>query len=341
MHARLSALLLTCLLTACGGGGEVSFDSGGDPGGEPSASASITGSNMESVAGMSVSLARADLSSVSEAGDAVTGATLSHTSRLGIAQAAALAIRSFRRYASSPLPADLASGITVERSENCDRSGSVRISITSDDENLLTLDPGDRLVLDFDRCDQGEDTVDGRLSLTVTSLSGRLDGTGNGTLSARFTDLRFSDGVDSLTANGSMTISIDVVDGRASATGSSQDMRYELGVAGDDLVITVREGSISFTENALTGTTVTVSEDFVAISTDFDGAARLITQTPLLLDPAHQILSGRLRVDGLDSVLFLTFLTAGEILLELDDNADGLIDFTRLTTVALLPFGLP
>ncbi|MCB1955381.1 MAG: hypothetical protein KDG55_06880 [Rhodocyclaceae bacterium] len=342
MRLPLLPLVLALTLSACGGGGEVSFDSGGGSGGGDNTSeAAITGSNMETVAGMSVSLARADLSSVSEAGDAVTGVRTQPASRLSIAQAAALAVRMFRSHARAGLPADSVAGITVDRTENCDQSGSVRISITSDDSNLLTLDPGDRLVLDFASCRQDDQTVDGRLSLTVLSLSGRLDDVGNGSVSARFTDLSFSDGVDRLTANGTMTIGIDVADGRVAATGNSQDMRYELGVAGDDLVITVREGSISFTENALTGTTVTLSEDFVAVSVDFDGVARIGTEIPLAVDPAHQILSGKLRVDGLDSVLFLTFLAAGEVLLELDDDDDGLIDITRLTTVGLLPFGLP
>ena len=250
-------------------------------------------------------------------------------------------VQVFRDQALSPLPSDLVAGVTVDRSEDCEESGEVRIAITSDDDNLLTLDPGDQLVLDFDACRQDAETVDGRLSLTVTQLSGRLDGVGSGTLLARFTDLSVTDGVDRLTANGTMTVTIDVVDGQVSATGHSEDMRYTLGVAGDELVITVREGSVSFTENALTGTTVTVSEDFVAITVDFDGIARIGTEIPLMVDPAHTILSGRLRVDGLDSILFLTFLAAGEVLLELDDDADGLIDITRLTTVGLLPFGLP
>ncbi len=340
MLLRLLALLVIVSLSACGGGGEVSFDSGGGSD-DDSELAAITRSNMETVAGMSVSLARADLSSVAEAGDAVTGVVVTPTTRITIARATALAARMFREQAGAALPTDLVAGATIDRTEDCDTSGEVRISITSDDDNLLTLDPGDRLVLDFNACRQDGETVDGRLSLTVTQLSGRLDGVGSGTVQASFTGLTFTDGVDRLTANGSMTIVIAVADGQFVATGTSQNMRYTLGVAGDELIITVREGSISFTENAVTGTTVTVSEDFVAVTVDFDGIARIGTESPLLVDPAHAILSGKLRVDGLDSVLFLTFLAAGEVLLELDDDADGLIDITRLTTVGLLPFGLP
>ena len=335
----LAALMLCTAVAGCGGGGgELSVVSGGD---EASTEVRITTDNMAPVAGISISLARADLASASEAGDAVTGTLLDGGSRLAVAEAGAMAIRRARDLLSGAAQADAVSGITLERTEDCDGGGEVRITIDSDDDSLLTLDPGDRVELTFAACDQDGETIDGRLELTVTRLSGRLDDSGSATLAATFTDLRFSDGVDSLTADGTMTIDIAVAGGQITATADSRDIRYRLAADDDVVVITVREGSVSFTENALTGTTVTVTEDTVVVSTDVSGVLRIVTESALEIGSGQQILSGRLRVDGLSSVLWLTFLAAGQVLLELDDDNDGLIDVSRVTELPLLPFALP
>ncbi|MCB1915148.1 MAG: hypothetical protein KDG52_05465 [Rhodocyclaceae bacterium] len=341
IRTRLAALLSGLLIAACGGGGgELSVVSGGD-GGATTTEVTITADNMEPVAGISVSLARADLASASEAGDAVTGSVLDDGSRVSVAEAGALAIRSAIRLLSGAPAEDLVQGVTLTRSEDCNVGGEVLISIDSGDDDLLTLDPGDRVALDFADCTQDGETVDGKLELTVTRLSGRLDDSGSATLAATFTALRFSDGSDSLTADGSMTIEVTVSNGAVSATADSQDIEYRLAADGDVVVITVREGSVSFTENAITGTTVTVTEDYVVVSTDVRGVLRIVTETALDIGSGQQILSGRLRVNGLASVLWLTFLTAGEVLIELDDDDDGLIDVSRVTSLALLPFALP
>ncbi len=342
LKSLLAGLLLLLGLTACGGGGEFTIQSGGDGKPDDQAPAAITADNMETVAGVSISLAQADLTSAGAVGDAATGAVTAPRARLSIAEAAALAIRSAIRLSTLDAGPAAVTGATLERSEDCEAAGEVRISITSDDDNLFTLDPGDRLELQFVACDQQQgEVIDGRLSLTVSSLSGRLDGTGSGTLQASFTDLRFSNGADSLTADGTMSIDIEVVDGAVSASARSDDMRYEFAADGDTVVITVREGSVRFEENALAGTTVTITEDSVVVTADVAGVLRIVTESALEMATDGSILSGRLRVDGLASVLWLTFLTAGQVMMELDDDNDGRIDITRLTTLPLLPFVLP
>ncbi|MCB1906098.1 MAG: hypothetical protein KDH15_01915 [Rhodocyclaceae bacterium] len=340
----LASFVLALGLTACGGGGEFSIQSGDgdivqDDGSAPVA---ITRDNFETVAGISISLAQADLAGTSAAGDAATGVATERRTTVSVAEAAALAVRSAIRFSVAGGSLAAVTGATLARSEACEQGGAVRISITSDDDNLLTLDPGDQLELQFDDCDQRQgEIVDGQLELTVVSLSGRLDGTGSGTLEARFTDLRFSSGADSLTANGTMHIEIAVDNGVVSASARSDDMHYRFAADGDTVVVTVREGSIRFEEDAIAGTTITITEDYVVISADFSGVLRILTESALEMASDGSILSGRLRVDGFASVLWLTFLAAGQVMLELDDDNDGLVDITRLTTLPLLPFALP
>lgn len=340
LRLLLAALSLAAVLgtAGCGGSGSVSGNSGGSGQEKPAA---IDGGNMENVAGLALSLVRADLSGASEVGDAASDPGLAQGNAIAFGEAAAFAIRNARHHLRLPAGLARAAALTVARTEDCDASGSVRISLTSADDNLLTLDRGDTLVLDFNACDQGDGRVDGRLRLSVTELSGRLDRNGSGTLRATFSELRFSDGVDSLTVNGSMTLILTVSDGVLTATADSSGIGYEFGIGGEFVTVEVREGSVSFTENLVTGTTVTVGEDFVAVAPGFAGSAELRTVVPLIIDPAAQILTGKLRVEGLDSTLLMTFLDAGAVLLELDLDNNGLIDITRLTSVALLPFGLP
>ena len=334
--------ILVLALSACGGGGGGSDGSSSSGNAAPdAAAAAITDSNMETVAGVTVSLASADLRTADQAGDAVTGAQLQRASTPALGSVAALAVRALRDVTKLAPLADSASGATLERSEDCDVSGSFDVSLTSDDDNLLTLDPGDSLVLVFRDCDQGDGGITGELSLGIVDFSGDIESTGVAIFSARFTNLRISDGVDSLTANGEMLITLTVTGGVLTANVDSTSMEYTLGVDGDVFEVTVREGSVSFTENAVTGTTVTVSEDFIAIAPGFNGSATITTETSLVIDAADQILSGKLKVAGLDSALFVTFLDAGQVLLELDANDNGLIDVSVVTALADLPVGLP
>jgi hypothetical protein len=46
--------------------------------------------------------------------------------------------------------------------------------------------------------------------------------------------------------------------------------------------------------------------------------------------------SGKIKITGSGSILYLTFLGGGNVKLELDGNSDGIIDATKTTTLTAI-----
>jgi hypothetical protein len=59
-------------------------------------------------------------------------------------------------------------------------------------------------------------------------------------------------------------------------------------------------------------------------------------QTPIVTTSSGAYVSGKLKITGRGSVLYVTFLGSGSVRIDLDANADGTIDSSKTTTLTAL-----
>ena len=195
----ISATLLACLTTGCGGGG-------GSGGGSNAASgdADITADNAPEIAGDTVEGVM-DTAELGEFGDL-----------LGLASGAGLSGESLSKTASTMAMSTLAKatpgGYMAAGGEfqlDCPVSGSaiVDVSIAKPD----TLTRGDRFSFRFDNCDSGEgETIDGAVILRIDAFSGDLPAeTFAVDATLTFDRLSVDEGNETMIADGRIALSAD------------------------------------------------------------------------------------------------------------------------------------
>jgi len=323
----IPALCVALSLAACGGGG------GG--GGTTAAARStvevaLTSDNMEQAGSAAVTAAEVGSVPPTDLGDLVVGARTGGAGPNGSAIRAVL-VDQLQALADLP-PADVASGITLTRSEDCEFGGSVAVTIT---DGNGSIDSGDALDASFTDCDGGEGVVNGRLSLVLLSFSGDFSPSGSATADASFTDLQVSDGSGSVTANGNMQISLTQSDSSREAEYLASGMRYDLSGPSRSGSITTSDGEVTVIET-LDGSTTTLGETIGATLPNFSGTLLVATLQPIVRDAGGEIVSGQIHLSGSKGVVRLTFLGGGQVLLELDAEGDGSFEISRALPLAEL-----
>ncbi|MCB1888190.1 MAG: hypothetical protein KDH20_11340 [Rhodocyclaceae bacterium] len=329
MTTRTAApLLLTLLLTACGGGGGGSGD-----GGSPSVGTtevSLTTDNMETAGSTSVTAADVGTVPPADVSDFVSGARASGTGPASGAIQRLLG-QQLLAFASTP-PEDVASGITLTRTEACSQAGSVTVTI---EDNNGQIDAGDALTAGFSACDNGEGVIDGNLALTLSSLSGDFSPSGSVSGTATFTALRVATANGSVTTTGTMGLSLTQSSTEMSADYEPDNVRYELAGPVRQGTLTVVDGVITVIETAGTTTTALLQ----IIDADFPRfAGRLVlTSTRMIVTaPDGEIQSGSIDVAGANGSVTLTFLGDDQVLLELDADDDATAEVSRTLSLSAL-----
>jgi len=321
------ALCVTLSLTACGGGGGGGGDTTAAPG---AAEVELTSDNMEQAGSTAVTAAEVGSVPPTDLGDLVVGARTGAPGPDGSAIRAVLVGR--LQALGSETQAEVASGITLTRSEECEFGGSVAITITDDNGSLGN---GDAVEASFSDCDTGDGVVNGRLAVVLVSFSGDFSPSGSATADASFSDLQVADASGSVTANGNMQISLTQTASSSEAEYLASSMRYDLAGGTRSGTITVSDGEVSVVET-LDGTTTTLGETIGATLPNFSGTLMVATLQPIVSDADGNIVSGQIHVSGSKGVLRLTFLGGGQVLLELDAEGDGSFEVTRTLPLAEL-----
>ncbi len=322
----IPAICVTLSLTACGGGG-----SGGTTTAASNAvEVELSSSNMEQAGSAAVTAAEVGSVPPTDLGDLVVGARTGGPGPNGSAIRAVLVDR-LQALAGLP-PADVASGITLTRSEACEFGGSVAITIT---DGNGSIDSGDSLDAAFSNCDNGDGVINGRLSVVLVSFSGDFSPSGSATADASFTDLQVADDSGSVTANGDMQVSLTQTATGREAEYLAANMHYDLTGPSRSGSITVSDGEVSVVDTQ-DGTTTTLGETIDATLPNFSGTLLVATLQPIVSDADGEIVSGQIHVSGSKGVVRLTFLDGGQVLLELDAEGDGSFEVTRTLPLAEL-----
>ena len=308
------------LIGACGGGSD---DGGGQTGGIPvpaSEPATITAANAPLIAGTVAEVAMGqgvfssifttDLPIASIGGDVAAAPVMKP-----VLSAAMKTANPSQLYA------------TNSALENCAVSGTVDVQITA--ENPLEPSINDSFVFEFTNCDDGSGVVvDGGMTITIIKLGGdpATDSFLLG-MSIEFSDFAVTEGGETTSARGTITITIDsLIPPVTTITMSTSAF------------VTTSEG----TEEILTNFTIEITEDAsmfpaaVTVETSFTISSPRIggevtVQTSLALESMGEDypFEGELRITGADNaVIVMIALGPGTVRLQIDIDGDGATDET-------------
>ncbi len=327
---HFAPLLLTLLVSACGGGGG---DSKGDNT-NPSSGSDLLGftvSNTKAAAILSLvsvdsttSMLR-DARGSADAIDEQLSQPAQGGAQLGILAQEALAHAQALSNAAGDQPAGSYRGRV-----SCAVSGSIDIIATVAKPGTYT--PGDRLDLGYTNCVGRNDPLNGVMSLDLGEVTG--DPATNGTLAAtlRYVDLRSGLPDNLVSTQGearffqsrspgqpetgwlrtnTLTHSFNVSGKRASLTTTNLDLSYS-----------TRSDGFAYT------VTQSMNLDFPAAQ----GKVELSTSQTLLADTAGRIFGGKLLIRGRNSAQYVSYLGPGTVRLETDTNNDGKMDVDSISS---------
>lgn len=156
--------------------------------------------------------------------------------------------------------------------------------------------------------------------------------------------MRFENFVSTSTANSSESVtmmgSLDVHEvsaGLVTTTSiSNGNLSMEMKISGQSVRLSFNGLRVTTQFNGLVYTSSAMN---MSLTASVDGDAftfGLSVQTPVVTSSTGAYTSGKLKITGKNSALYLTLLGAGAVRLELDSNGDGFIDYSKLTTLKAL-----
>jgi len=212
---------------------------------------------------------------------------------------------------------------------SCFNGGTVDMTITQADPNTLTV--GDRMIAVFDNCDDDEGyVISGTVDLTVSRYEGEiltyvyLLG-----LDVTLVDVVIDDGVESVTANASFTLTLDHLDypkPRVNLAGS----QFQLSADGEVINLTNfdHEWTIEMVSEMATKRVTTASGTIEiqslggTIDYSTPVAVEAWTWYPDDFDPHN----GEILITGADSSIRILIVDDSNVTLEIDVNGDGVVD---------------
>jgi hypothetical protein len=212
----------------------------------------------------------------------------------------------------------------------CLVSGSQTIS--GNLANLATVSPGDRITVDFDACNDGEDVVlDGRLRLDVNAFSGDdefepllIDG------QVSLTDLAVTGDGETLVGDGSFHLVIEGSLLLGMADLAVDGARLEVRSGTDQWVL--RDFAVSVVEanDLVNPPTTTYTGTGTLEGTGFEGAVDFVTVVPLVATGNGYPVTGEVLIAGANgATIRATVLDAQTIQLAIDLDGDNLVDETQ------------
>lgn len=299
-------------LAGCGGGG------GGDDA-APVTLATITTANAPQITSsvMAASLQGGELASFASLSPQSGGPTPLMApvySKVAAIQSAAL--DALRKHAQAVAHVPFGPEVT-----QCTDGGTATIS--GNVANPLAPGPNDTIVVEFAACVEGDTTMNGRLSMRITSFSGNFDTeTYAFGVDLQLVALQVAVAGETSTANGSIGVAVNSNASTETTTVTSSS-------------ITISEGGSSHTLRDYSSTRIVSAGAYTLdvggslTSTDFSGTVTFDTTTLLQgLDGEHPF-AGRMLISGAGgATVKVTVLDSTFVRLEVDSNGDGTVDAT-------------
>jgi hypothetical protein len=326
--SSLAAVGCALVLSACGGGG----GSGG------TGSAPVQASSLSTIAAADAAKAASNgyaagavisQSSTSLTG-VVTGVSVAPAGVSAVSPVLGLVKQAYERNG-----AGLLAGVTF--SDSCTGGGTITIDAALRNQN--TLSNGDTLTMTAFNCTEDGSTMNGKLSITVSGVSGDVinSTTGAVTLAAHFTAFSIATGSTADTLNGDMKIGIN----------ATSDVDATFAISGASLQATERRSGATVATRTLTGysvdgsvhgSTVSVAANF-AVSGNANGLGQFAYTVknlqPFVTTTTGVPTSGSLIVNGAGSSVTATVVSNG-VRVDYSAKGDGVV--TQTTTLSWSDF---
>jgi hypothetical protein len=311
------------LIAACGGGSD---DGGGLTGGVPvptSEPATITTQNAPLIAGTVAEVAMGqgvfssifttDLPIASIGGDVAVAPVVKPALSAAMKTAA---------------PSQLYA--TSAGQESCAVSGTVDVQVNVDNPTAPSVN--DSFIFDFTNCDDGTGVVvDGGMTITITTLVGDV-ASGNFLLgmSIGFSAFAVTEGGETTTANGTITISIDTTNPTVTTIVMSASAFV---TTSDGMEEVLTNFTVEITEDASTfPVAVTVETSFTISSPRIGGEVVVTTSLALQSMGEEYPFVGELRIEGAgNSVIVMIALDDNTVRLQIDIDGDGFDETIDMT----------
>ena len=318
-------------LSGCGGGDDSTAATSGST--DTLTAVVITEANMADVAGAAIMASSANNYGTSGAGLVMGVETTSMPAptdtllKLTVDQAKA---------ANSRLGAqDIVVGVQSTETIACGVSGSMTYTFDLQSTSS-TFAAGDRIGVSFNACQESDGTLmNGGMQITIHSFSGFTDPynpVGSMNFSASYSNFSISTPQGGFTTNGAMTIGATITATGASMTIQASSVSFVVESNGERMSLTLSSLNQQVSEDS-DKFQMTVSEHFAADFPRFAGSGDVTTLAPLIEYWTTGIASGKFKVTGNASALYVTFLGGDAVYLELDRDNDGTIDATANKTL--------
>lgn len=309
----------SAMIAACGGGS--SDDSGGLTGGTPTAEpATITVENAPLIAGTVAEVAM---------GEGIFSSVFTPTLPIGSIGADVAVSPVMKSVYSAAMKTANPSQLyaTVSGQEPCVVSGTVDVTI--DISNPEQPSVNDTFVFEFTNCDDGSGAVvNGGMTITISSLGGDV-ASGNFLLGMqiRFSAFAVTEGGETTTAEGSISIEIDTRDPLVTTITVSTSALVTTSAGTEEVLTSL---TVRITEDAsMFPVAVTVETSFTISSPRIGGSVTVTTSLSLQSSGSEFPFEGELRIEGADgAVIVLIALDANTVRLQIDIDGDGAYDET-------------
>lgn len=325
----LAAVGCTLVLSACGGGGGGSGSGAGSTPVQASSLSTIAAADAPKVASNGYAAGTLISQSSTSLTGVVTGVSIAPPGVGAVSPVLNLVKQAYERNGAS-----LLTGVTI--SDSCAQGGTLTIDATLHDQN--TLSNGDTLTMTAFNCTEDGSTMNGKLSITVSGVSGDVinSTTGAVTLDTRFNNLSIASGSTADTLNGDMKISITATSGVDAA----------LAISGTSLLVTEQRSGATVATLTLTaysvngsvhGSTVSAAANF-SVAGNANGLGQF-AYTVKNLQPFVQTTgvpaSGSLIVNGAGATVTATVVSNG-VRVDYSAKGDGVV--TQTSTLSWSDF---
>jgi hypothetical protein len=325
------------MLSACGGGG------GGDGASTPAASSSssaatvtdITASNQNQVANTGIASATAAIglngSFATPSSGSVSALSLDTPPSLQrtvadivTAKIKDLVVRESDTFALAAL--------TSSSTTACAGGGSYVATEVYASSSTDTV--GDTYTIVYTNCVQSSLTLNGTLKLELKAFNAGLT---NITIGVTYSSLKAASGTTSMTYSGGYDFNVlyatnsttfGVANGALSANFVSSGYTGTLQLSGITSTSVIPSSGNTTSNPVKLGLGATISGTSIGLQIE--------AQTPIVTTSSGAYVSGKLKITGRGSVLYVTFLGSGSVKVDLDANADGTIDSSKTTTLTAL-----
>lgn len=318
-----TALVLSLILSACGGGGGSTA-----PGATDAGSASLTPinlANFQTVAA-TVTAPVGELMNLNNTTNLLVAGVEVNEFPSSLASASTEIYKRFHAKGSR-----LVTGAVV--TEPCTGGGSVSIDESTANSAAYTV--GDRATLTFTNCKESNfPLLNGAATFRLTAVSGNPDtSTYNLSIAATFDNFALTDGTENLTIKGDMAIA-------ASQNGTST---VNIGISGSSLAVTNRVSGTTTNTYALAPYSLSGTETNGVISmsgkytlsgssTKLSGSFTYSVETlqPLIMSSSSNFpRSGAVIVRGSPATVTVTALDASSVRIDYSDKGDGVVSSTK------------